>query len=133
MKLVKEFSNFNEAVDWATELLENPSKFIDEITGQTSKVPAKEKATKEVEKPEEKKEPETGVSKLLVDLKEAGILLADMKPSRYTGVENALAWFGVSKIKDLKEEDQPKVLKMFNKMIKADKAGYDELLESLKQ
>jgi hypothetical protein len=133
MKLVKEFSNFTEAVDWATELLENPSKFINEITGQTSKVPAKEKVTKEVEKPEEKKEPETGVSKLLVDLKEAGIQLADMKPSRYAGVEDTLAWFGVSKIKDLKEEDQPKVLKMFNKMIKADKAGYEELLESLKK
>jgi hypothetical protein len=140
LKIVVEFKNLTEAVKWAQDLLDSPEDFGKTIAGEgvaasgPKKKDTEAAAKKEVEKPEEKKaEGETGVSKILVDLKEAGIQLADMKPTRYAGVETALAWFGVSKIKDLKEEDQPKVLKMFNKMIKADKAGYEELLESLKQ
>lgn len=139
-KIVLEFESAAEIGVWAAEFLNTPSAFANSLVGDpddfkktNTKDTKKEKAA-EVEKPAAPAAENGGVSKLLVDLKEAGIQLADFKPeSRYAGVETALAWFGVTKIKDLKEEDQPKVLKMFNKMLKADKAGYNELLESLKQ
>lgn len=142
------FKDLNSLVNWCKRVAEDPQEALFGATHPNAdKIPApKENKKKEAEAPATTKKEEktdapaaaaaaetTGVSKLLADLKDTGVELTEMQPSRYDGVQLALASFGVTKIKELSEEDQPKCLKMFNKMKAASKEDYADMLAYLKQ
>lgn len=131
------FKDLNSLVNWCKRVAEDPQEALFGATEpKTTKKKEKETEPAAIAKKEEKAETPaaetTGVSKMLVDLKEIGVELTEMQPSRYEGVQLALASFGVTKIKELTEDQQVKALKMFNKMKAASKEDYAEMLEYLK-
>lgn len=135
-KVILEFDSIPHVIKWAKAVAADPEQFVGGEAASSSKKPEKESTKKKEEtKTETPATTEGGkseVPQILVDIKEAGVKLTDMQPTRYEGVQLVLAKYGVTKIKELKEEDQPKVLKMFNKMIEADKTAFAEMLEYLK-
>lgn len=139
-KITVEFNDVISLVNWAKRVAEDPQEALFGVTQQRetpkkkSEPPAKQEEAKgKTETPAAESNGKAEVPQLLVDIKEAGVKLTDMQPTRYEGVQVVLAKYGVTKIKELKEEDQPAVLKMFQKMADATKEKFAEMLDFLKQ
>lgn len=138
-KVIFEFNSIPAAIEWAKRIAKDPESLLTDGGGwQQVPEPGKVKETK-LEKvkdtPKEEKaaeKPAAGVSQMMTDLKEAGVKLTDFNPSRYDGVQAVLAKYGVDKIKDLDEDQQGEVLKMWNKMLAADKGKYADMLAFVK-
>jgi|ERR1044072_383039 hypothetical protein len=137
-KVILEFDDFAAAINWAKRVADDPHGEVfgakvlpDEDEDKPVKKAAAEKTIKAVEKVKE--ETKVEVTDLLAEVKEAGVELAEMSPSRYEGVQVLLASKGYTKIKDLDEEEQAEALKMFKQMKEASAEKFGKMVAFLKK
>lgn len=118
MKIVLEFNSMSEMEEWALSLVADTK-------------PAK---VRDIKPTQEKPDPPPAASSkktgtLIDEIKTVGVQLSDA--DKHEGVQAVMKKYGVTKLKDIKEEDQETALSYFKKMLKADAAKFKAMLEAL--